>query len=86
MKGCHQLSVIVKTANRCSQFGGNLSERLSSRSMPAEVAVIDSQSEVIWAKTLWNLLAYSGLREFFIREESSSRKTRLDWTQLGEVF
>ena len=54
--------------------------------MPAEVAVVDSQSEVIRAKNLWNLLAYLGLRKFSIREESSSRKTRLDWTQLGEVF
>ena len=52
MKGRHQLSVIVKTANCCSQFGGNLSEGLSSRLTSAEVAMVDSQSEVIRAKTL----------------------------------
>ncbi len=72
--------------NRCLQFGGNLSKGLSSKSTPAKVAVVDFQNEVIRAKTLWNLLAYLGLQEFSLREESSSRKTRLDWTQSGEVF
>ena len=34
----------------------------------------------------WNLLAYSGLREFSIREESSSKETWLGWMQPGEVY
>ena len=82
MKGRYQLLVIsyrlLTTPNCCSQFDGNLNKGLPSRSTPAEVTVVDSQSEVIRAKTLWNLLTYLGLREFSIREESSSRKTRLD--------
>ena len=36
-------------------------------------AVVNSRSEAIWpGDPMWNLLAYSGLREFSIRKESSS--------------
>ena len=39
----------------------------------AKAAVVDSRSEIIRdGRLLWNLLAYLGLQEFSIREESSS--------------
>ena len=77
-----QLSTIC---NRCSQFGDNhtgchLDQRLPrSRWWVLRVRPYGPED------SMWNLLAYSGLWEFSIWEESSSRETRLDWTQLGEV-
>ena len=74
------------TPNCCLLFGDNYTGCYLDQHLPKLRWWVLKVRSYGPKNSSWNLLAYSGLQEFFIREESSSKETRLGWTQPGKVY